>query len=127
MSIKQGLNRVAPIVDSFFVAGVLDPRVYGAFDVNVMEYADERGQKFAAPAPCKSQYDSHKPELQMWFFGIMLCEYVAGLLAKKVEEGTLQRAAEGTRSEALPEDQASASRHAQGVQGRPGEARARDR
>jgi hypothetical protein len=87
MSIEQGLRRVAPIVESFFVAGDLDPRVYGVFDVNVMEYADQRGQKFAAPAPCRVQYDSHKPELQMWFFGIMLCEYVAGLLAKKVEEG----------------------------------------
>jgi hypothetical protein len=87
MSIEQGLSRVAPIVDSYSVAGVLDPRVYGAFDVNVMEYADQRGQRFAAPAPCRAEYDSHKPELQMWFFGIMLCEYVAGLLAKKVKEG----------------------------------------
>jgi hypothetical protein len=87
MSIEQGLSRVAPIVDSFSVAGVLDPSVYGAFDVNVMEYADQRGQSFAAPTPCRAQYNSHKPELQMWFFGIMLCEYVAGLLAKKVEEG----------------------------------------
>ncbi len=87
MSIEQGLSRVVPIVDSFSVAGVLDPRIYGAFDVNVMEYADQRAQNFAAPAPCRAQYDSHKPELQMWFFGGMLCEYVAGLLAKKVEEG----------------------------------------
>ncbi len=103
MSIEQGLSRVAPIVDSFSVAGVLDPRIYGAFDVNVMEYADQRGQNFAAPAPCRTQYDSHKPELQMWFFGIMLCEYVAGLLAKKVEEGHCNEHRKEPRSATCPD------------------------
>jgi hypothetical protein len=87
MSISEGMSRAGPIIDSFFREGVLDPGIYGAFTVNVMEYADQRGQSFAAPAPCKAAYDSHKPELQMWFFGLMLCEYVAGLLTRKVEEG----------------------------------------
>jgi hypothetical protein len=55
-----------------------------------MEYADTRGLSFTAPPECRTGYDSHKPELQMWFFGLMLCEYVAGLLAQKVQEGHCQ-------------------------------------
>jgi hypothetical protein len=87
MSIKEGMSRAAPIIDSFFEQGVLNQKVYGPFDAAVMKYADERASTFTAPAECETGYDSHRPELQMWFFGIMLSEYVAGLLASKIEEG----------------------------------------
>jgi hypothetical protein len=87
MSISEGMMRVAKVIEPFFVQGVLDPKVYGPFVVNVMEYADQRVQSFKAPTECGTGYNSHNPELQMWFFGIMLCEYVAGLLADKTEKG----------------------------------------
>src|SRR5262249_51864677 len=46
----------------------------------------ERAVLHIAPA-CGTGYDSHRSEIQMWLFARMLSEYVAGILAKKVEEG----------------------------------------
>lgn len=90
MSIEEGKNKARPIMDSFFVGSILDPLVYGPFAAAVMEYADQRAKSFTAQPECRTGYDSHKPELQMWFFGLMLCEYVAGLLAAKVQVGHCQ-------------------------------------
>lgn len=87
MAINDGLATMAPIIDGFYRGGVLNPGVYGAFAHAVMASTDSRATPFPSSPGCGTGYDSHKPELQFWFFGLMLCEYVIGLMAKKCEEG----------------------------------------
>lgn len=86
MSIKEGLETVDAIVRRFNKGGVIDPAVYGPFDVAVMERAAKGSLLFEVPG-CNERYDKDCSEVHMWFFGLMLCEYVAGLLGKKAKEG----------------------------------------
>jgi hypothetical protein len=87
MSIEEGLRRVDDVARQFDRDGVRSPEVFGQFAAAVMEYADNSGLVFRSPPDCRTDYDTHKPEIQMWYFGLMICEYVAGLFAQKVEEG----------------------------------------
>jgi hypothetical protein len=87
MSINEGLTSMRPVIEGFFHGGVLNPAVYGAFAHVVMATTDIRSPSLSAPSACATGYDSHKPEFQIWYFGLMLCEYVVGLVAKKCEEG----------------------------------------
>ncbi len=86
MSIREGLDTVDAIVRKFNRDGVIDKAVYGPFDVAVMERAAKGRLLFEVPG-CNERYDKDCNEIHMWFFGLMLSEYVGGLLAKKVKEG----------------------------------------
>jgi hypothetical protein len=88
MAIKDGLAAVDPIVVSFNKGGRIDVGVLGPYDAPVMDRANKELLKFEAPGHVG--YDKDKNEIHIWFFGLMLCEYVAGLLEKKSRQGHCQ-------------------------------------
>lgn len=86
MSIKDGLNAVDPTVRKLNRNGVIDPALYGPFAHVVMERAAKDSLLFEEK-DCNESYNKDCHEIHMWFFGLMLCEYVAGIIEQKVRDG----------------------------------------
>jgi hypothetical protein len=88
MAIRDGLDAVDPIVRGYNKGRVIDPAVYGPYAAVAMARANKEAPVFDAPG--HEHYDKDSTEIHMWFFGLLLCEYVAGILEKKAREGNCQ-------------------------------------